>query len=136
MKNSLRASIAFYYQGEEIQASLEINLDKIMQTGGVFPELYPQLANSIKLDSYSYQYEMMLSEPIKYDHASGLALQYLENNQFDFIAFKQAWNEDKMKHQIEAVCQQYLEAFETEQLAAIKPALAAAYRLGLDANKD
>ncbi len=136
MKNSLRASIIFYYQGKKIQAHREINLDKIMRTGGEWPDLYPQLASSIGLDTYSYQYEVMLSEPIKYDQASGLAKQSLENNQFDFNAFKQAWHEQQMMHQIDTVCQQFLEGFETGQQAAIKPALVAAYQLGLKHNKD
>lgn len=131
MNNRIRAAIQFYYQGEKVAAYLELDLDKILQTNDDLENLYPQLAATIELDRYSYQYEMMLSESIQFDQATGLARDFLQQNQFDFNAFKQAWFEAVSFEKIEKLAQQYLQITDLNSEPKIKQALLASYQLGL-----
>ncbi len=135
MKNTIRAGIEFYYQGEKITAYLDLDLDKIVQSGEDLSGLYPLLATAAEIDSYSYQYEMMLSEKIQFDQATGIAKDFVNGFEFDFAAFKQAWHKQKMLKQLEKIASQSLQIEDLETQPKIQQALIAAYRLGL-ANRD
>ena len=137
MKNKITATIEFYFKGKKIASSLVIDLDKIMKTNNAlqdfdFPNLYSLLAQQINLSPYSYEYEMMLSEAIKFNTPQGTSKLYLDNGVFDFHSFSKAWKEINLLNSLEEISCKYMSIENLTENENLKNALAAAYRLGTE----
>ena len=130
MKNHITANVEFYYKGEKLTASIEIDIDHYMQTAGRLPDLYPLLAQTINLDPYSYEYEMMQVETIFFSNATGLTIGHVNEGAFDFKAFENAWLEDKLFRDIQDIAQKILSVDNLDEQPNLKKALVEAYRLG------
>ena len=137
MKNKITATIEFYFKGKKIASSLVIDLDKIMKTNNAlqdfdFPNLYSLLAQQINLSPYSYEYEMMLSEAIKFNTPQGISKLYLKNGVFDFPSFSKAWKERNLLNSLEEISSKYMSIENLIENENLKNALTAAYRLGTE----
>jgi hypothetical protein len=130
MKNYITASVEFYYKGEKITASIELDLDQYMQAGGQFPGLYPLLAQTLNLDIYSYEYEMMQAEDILFSNAKGMAAEHTHNGLFDREAFEAAWSESFIIKQLQQIAKKNLCIEDLQQQPELKNALLEAYNLG------
>lgn len=130
MSNYITASVEFYYKGEKIAASIELDLESHMQASGKMPVLYPLLAQSINLDLYSYEYEMMLAEIITFSQAKGLVSSHVSDGTLDIDAFEAAWSEDKTLSKLQKIAQQNLSINDLDKHPELKNALMDAYRLG------
>ncbi|MDX1811945.1 MAG: hypothetical protein R3240_08365 [Gammaproteobacteria bacterium] len=64
MKNSIVASLVFCYQGKTYTPKACIDLDNVMETTGMLPDLYEYLAIENEIGIYSYMYEIMEGNPI------------------------------------------------------------------------
>ncbi|HHI92304.1 MAG TPA: hypothetical protein ENK04_02145 [Gammaproteobacteria bacterium] len=132
-KNTINASIEFHYQGELYAASAHIDLDQLMKSHAVLPSLHHILASKMGIDQYSYQYEMLLAEDIRFAQAQGIAAQYLQDGHFDTNGFMNAWRENQMLAQLQAIATRLLGIDDLEQQPALKNALLEAYQTGRDA---
>ncbi len=72
MSNQVTASILFCFKGTSYSPSLDLDLDRYMHTSGHIPNLYPLIARANNFDLYSYEYEMMQAEPIKFSNPQGM----------------------------------------------------------------
>jgi len=130
--NTITASVEFYFRGNKIVASIQLDLDQHMQAAGKLPALFPLLARAANLDPYSYEYEMMQAEIIHYSHAQGLVEKFVFDNVLDIPAFEQAWQENRVIETMQQIAKQYLDIDDLNQQADIKKALLAAYHCGAE----
>jgi len=135
MSNHITASVEFYYKGEKLTSSIELDLDKHMQNTGSLPALYPLLAQAIDLDFYSYEYEMMQAETIIFNNAKGLAAEHVSEGVFDFESFVSAWTEAQTLQKLQEIAQRNLSIDDIQQQPELKNALLEAYQLGADTHQ-
>ena len=130
MSNHITASVEFYFKGEKITSSIELDVDPHMQSTGRLPDLYPLLARAIDLGLYSYEYEMMQAEEILYNNAKGLIAEHVNEGSFNFASFEAEWVEAQMLDKLQDIAQQHLSIDDLQQHGDLKNALLEAYRLG------
>ncbi len=130
MSNHITASVEFYFKGEKITSSIELDIDPHMHATGQLPDLYPLLAQAINLGFYSYEYEMMQAEAILYNNAKGLIAEHVEDGLFDFDSFEAAWVEVQTLDKLQKIAQDALSIDDLQQHPKIKNALLNAYKLG------
>ena len=130
MSNHITASVEFYFKGEKITSSIELDIDPHMHAAGQLPDLYPLLAQAINLGFYSYEYEMMQAEAILYNNAKGLIAEHVEDGLFDFDSFEAAWVEVQILDKLQKIARDTLSIDDLQQHPKIKNALLNAYKLG------
>ncbi len=135
MKNSVVASVEFYFKGERYAPSLQIDLDKLMQQEGAIERLHHTIAVANAIDAYSYEYEMMMAEDIHFDKATGLAAECMHGGQFDIEAFKVKWQELQVVEKVRPIAEQYVGVSDLDAKPKLKAALVAAYLAGKGANQ-
>ena len=128
--NKITASIEFSFKGEYITPSAVLNLDDIMQKHRTIPSLHQLLAALNNIDSYSYEYEMLLSEDIKFSDAEGIAADFVQDNHFDQVAFEHYWHEQELLKKLAPTIKQQLDIDDINQHPAFKSVLIAAYQAG------
>jgi hypothetical protein len=130
MKNIIDASVEFYYQGERYSPAATIELDPYINREGGLPQLQQILAKLNHIDLMSYQYEVMLGEDVQINNAQGLVANFVTEGRLDEAGFIQAWHEQKMFDQLQAIAQQHLGIADLGENPELKDALAAAFTLG------
>jgi len=130
MSNHITASVEFYFKGEKISSSIDLDMDPHMQATGRLPNLYPLLARAIDLGLYSYEYEMMQAEEILYNNAKGLIAEHINEGSLDFDSFEAEWSEAQTLDKLQGIAQQHLSIDDLQQHVDLKNALLEAYRLG------
>jgi hypothetical protein len=130
MKNIVTASIHFSFKGKRHSPAITIELDKHLLSTGKFPNLYPLIAKANNFDMYSYEYEMMQAEPIKFSDAQGLVENYIVDGQLNLDAFESAWHENKTLEKLLQIAEQHLEINDFSQHPDLKAALLEAYNAG------
>ena len=86
--NTIIVTIPFSFRGEEHTPSLTIDLDDFAKKDVDASVLFRLVAIENRIDTYSYQYEVLESSRILYSQATGAACQFLNNEEFDFEGFK------------------------------------------------
>ena len=92
--------------------------------------IYSNLAREGGIDTYSYQYEMMLGEKIKFNKATGIATKYCQNGVFSMEDFENAWHDNTALNHIQAIAKQHLAIDDLSQHPELKTALMAAFLKG------
>lgn len=131
--NSVIATVEFYFQGERFAPSMTLDLDAWLQRGESLEGLYPVLAEKNGIDTYSYMYEVMESESIRFSEATGLARDYLEEGKLDLQGFAEARCRQQVAETIRPIAKKHMGIDDLEQYPGLKQALTEAYRAGLDA---
>lgn len=129
-KNTVNASIEFYYQGELYSASATIDLDQLMEKQSAIPSLHNLLAKQANIGPYTYQYEMLEAEDIVFSEAQGLAAEHLHDGHFDITGFEAAWRENKTLERLQAIAKRQLGVDDFEKNSELKDALLEAYLMG------
>lgn len=130
MKNIVTASVEFYFKGVKFSPSLTIELDPYMQSSGRIPVLYPFIATENNIDHYSYEYEMMQAENIKFNQAEGLVADYVVNGVLDIEAFELAWNEQQILTTIQQIVERHGLTYAVQQHPDFEKTLIEAYKSG------
>ena len=130
MKNHITASVEFYFKGEKFNASIEIDLDLHMNNTGALPNLYPLFAQTLNLDPYSYEFEMMQAETIIFSNAQGLAIEHLNDWNLNFESFKKSWHEHAVFEKLQDIAQRNLAVDNLQNNSNLKNALFEAFQLG------
>jgi len=128
MSNKITVSVEFYFKGEAFNPSAELDLDQAMQQSAM-PDLHQYLARLNNIDSYSYEFEIMLEEDIRFSNAQGDAAKFVTDNQFDQQGFEQHWHEQNMLKQLAPTLKQQLDIDDIEAEPALKTVLLATYNL-------
>jgi len=130
MTNKITATIEFYFKGKHFTPSVELDLDDIMTTHRGLPDLHPYLARLYAIDTYSYEYEMMLAEDIQFTNPRGWVIDFVSNGQFNHAAFEQEWLEQETLQTLTPIIKQELDIDDLSQHLALKNVIMAAYHLG------
>jgi hypothetical protein len=130
MKNSIVARIEFDFKGERFTPSATIDLDELMEKQGCIASLYPIIAHKNDIDAYSYHYEVMEQEDIKFDHAEGMVTNYLNNCVLDVDGFEKKWHEMKIYVTLKSIAKRYMDIDDLEQHPKLMNALIEAFRCG------
>jgi len=90
MKNIVTASVEFYFKGEKFLPSITIELDKHLKGNAVLDSdnLYSFIAKENNIGMYSYEFEMMQAEAIKFQHVEGFVENYIAEGILDMKAFE------------------------------------------------
>ncbi len=136
MGNHITASILFSFRGQTHTPSVELDLDRMMREQGGIPDLYPLIATANGFDLYSYEYEMMLAEPIRFSQPQGLVSEFIHEQGLDTAGFEAAWKEQQLQQELRHIAQQYLPAVDEQEQPRLMEALRQAYLLGKKSRND
>ncbi len=134
MKNTIEAHLEFSYRGETRSLSSTLDLDRLMDGSDVLPSIHALMAAEHGIDTYSYQYEVLLEEPLRFDNAQGGATKFLEGEDFDLAAYAAWWRNNGSLAPLAAIAQKELGIDDLSQHPHLKNALLEAYNLGLRRN--
>jgi len=135
MKNSLVASVEFYFKGEKYTPSARLDLDRMMETSGGLPSLYTLIARENGIDLYSYQYEVMQVEEIRYSEVEGFVADFIHNGVLDVQGFVDKWQAEKVVADLTAIARRCMGVEDLAQQPELANALQEAYRLGQGSNR-
>jgi len=130
MTNTIDAYINFSFKGKDYSPTATIDLDKLMQSGRDVIDIHRTLAIRSGIDTYSYLYDAMGAYDVSYSNPVGLATEFLNGDQFDFIAFRTAWDQHAVIERLKQIAQQHLNIDNLDQHSDIAAALLAAYNVG------
>ena len=122
---------SFDYKGHTHKPHATLDLDAFMQAHKAIPDLHSYLANKHHIDAYSYEYEMLLGEPLIFSDAQGDAARFIINNdQFDLTGFTDHWHAQQALGLLQTEIQAVLSSNDINREQALEKALLAAYHLG------
>jgi len=130
MKNIITASVHFSFKGENHSPSITIELDKYLVAGGNFPDLYPLIAKENNHDLYSYEYEMMQAEEIKFSDAKGMVAEFVSDGLLDLQAFQLAWKKNIIFNQLQTIAKDHMQIEDLQQHPELTEVLLQAFQLG------
>jgi len=129
-KSSATISLQFDFRGKTFTPSVHIDLDALMQKRGDLHRIYDMLAASLGLDSYSYEYDVMLMEELQFSEATGLVSDFITDNRLDFEGFSKAWGQLQIFNKLQSIAAKHLGIESLEQQSDIYRALSESYRVG------
>ena len=132
MNNFITASVEFFFKGEKISASIELDLNTHIDKKTSHPHIYLMLARSINIDLYSYEYEMMQAEVILFSNAKGMVADYVIDGILDIDAFVHAHRQHSAIEKLAIIAKNHMAINDLSEQADLKQALLEAYQLGLD----
>lgn len=130
MTNQITAKIEFNFKGKTLTPTVILDLDKLMKQHGAIPPLHQLLARLNNIDSYSYEYEIMLSEEVHFSDVKGSAADFMQDSHFDQKGFEQRWHEDELFNTLSSLIKQQLDIDDINQHPKFKSLLIAAYQAG------
>ncbi|MBE0440148.1 MAG: hypothetical protein IBX57_10410 [Gammaproteobacteria bacterium] len=134
MANKITASVEFYFKGKAFTPSTELDLDKVMHSYGTLPDLHQLLAQTSGIDSYSYEFEMLIAEPIQFSQPQGSAVTFYNEGQFDHHGFEHAWHQQQQLKHLAPLIKQQLDIDNIDDHPQLKNVILAAYNLGKETN--
>jgi len=132
MNNFITASVEFFFKGEKISASIELDLNTHIEKNTSPPHIYLMLARSIDIDLYSYEYEMMQAENILFSNAKGMVSNHLSDGILDIDAFIYAHKQYTATEKLALIAKNTMAVDDLSSQPELKQALLDAYQLGLD----
>ena len=131
--NSIDAHIEFSFKGESYDLTSTLDLDRVLEKYLTLPSLHIVLAVEHGIDTYSYLYEVMQEEEIRFDNAQGMAADFLTDSVFDLDGYTAHWGESHRIVPLQVIAQQEMGIENLEQHPQLKSALLRAYQLGIEA---
>lgn len=130
MKNSIDAHLEFSFKGETYSLFATIELDDLLAFEASLPSLQAIIARKHGIDTYSYLYEIMEGEDIRFDNAQGVAANFFTDGEFDLEAFVAGGQELKTLGLLQEIATSELGIDDLGQHHELKNALLQAYELG------
>ena len=133
MKNSIKVTIPFSFKGVEHKPSAIIDLDIFIQGEQTIDNTFQLVANENKIDNFSYEYEVLESSPKIFSDPTGIASEFLTENDFDLEGFKQQLLSGNALQKVQTIASNILNIDDLENNKDIKQALLEAYKAGKEA---
>jgi hypothetical protein len=131
--NRIDAHIEFSFRGESYDLSSTLDLDRVLEKYLTLPSLHLVLAIEHGIDTYSYLYEVMQEEDIRFDNAQGIAADFLNDDGiFDLDGYTTHWGESHRIAPLQIIAQQEMGIEDLDQHPQLKSALLRAYQLGME----
>lgn len=133
MKNTIDAHIEFCFKGETYDLSSTLDLDQVLDKFPDLSSMHIVLAVEHGIDTYSYIFDVMLVEDIRYDNAQGMAADFLSDGEFDFDGYIAQHSKSQALIALGVIAAQELGVEDLEKSPQLKQALLRAYQLGMEA---
>jgi len=133
MKNSIKVTIPFSFKGVEHKPSAIIDLDVFIQGEQTIDNTFQRVANENKIDNFSYEYEVLESSSKIFSDPTGIAGDFLSENDFDLEGFKQQLLSGNGLQKVQTIASNILNIDDLENNKDIKQALLEAYKAGKEA---
>lgn len=130
MKNTIKVTIPFSFKGVEHTPSSVVDLDVFSQGEQTIDNVFQLVANENKVDNYSYEYEILESATVFFSEATGIASEFMSENNFDLNGFKQKYKSSHVLKVLQNIANQTLNINDLNENKAFKSALEQAYRAG------
>lgn len=132
MPNSIQASLEFSFRGETFHLKKTFDLDETLAQHIELSSLHRALAVAHGIDTYSYQFEVMLEEEITFENPQGDALDYWHEGGFDYAAYLRDHQNESLFAPLQAIALREMGIDNLEQHPQLKSALLHAYQLGAE----
>lgn len=126
--HSIDAHIEFSFKGETYALNSTIDLDNARHIS--LPSLHRILATENGIDTYSYLFEVMQEEEIRFDNPQGKARDYWHNDSFDLEGYLRDADADDLFAALQAIALREMGIKDLEQHPQLKHALLHACQLG------
>jgi len=133
--NTIRVQISLSFKGEIQELDAIIDLDQCQPEPGEAPDFHRLMAKLAGIDPYSYLYEALESEEIRFSEPTGLAVQAYEDHAFHWPRFEQLSKEARDWQNILAIAARRLGQRDLEADVELKDTLLAVYRAGRDSKE-
>lgn len=130
MKNIVTISIKFYFKGEEHSPSVTLELDDLILSITDLSHFYLLIAKENNYDMYSYEYEMMQAEQLRFSDAQGLVADHIEDGLLNLATFKAAFLDIQVLSKLQNIAKNTLQIDDLNQHPELKKALFEAHTLG------
>lgn len=130
MRDTIDAHVEFSFKGETIFLSATIALDDFRDLHADPYSFHAILAARNGIDAYSYHYEVMCEEAVRFDNAQGQAAGFCADGEFDFQAYAASRQSSNVIAQLGQLASRDLGIADLEQHPELKTALLHAYQLG------
>ena len=130
-KNTIKVTIPFSFKGVEHTPSSVIDLDRVViESKQSLQNLSRLVANENKIDAYSYEYEVLESSPQIFSDPTGLAVGFLQGNDFDLEGYKNNYKQEEIENILRGIANEVLNIDNLDAHSDIKKALLKAYNAG------
>ncbi len=131
MKNSITATIEFYFKGVKFTPSITIDLDLHLQGEGGLPDFCSLIAKTNNIDIYSYEYEMMQAEQVNITDAQGMVTKHVIDGVLNYSNFENEWKNDIALQDIKMIVRKNMAISDLQQHPEFEKTLLEIYKLGL-----
>ncbi|MDX8406392.1 MAG: hypothetical protein R8K50_09635 [Mariprofundus sp.] len=126
--NHVEARVEFYFKGECFTPTAIINLDDCMRQDEPILHIFRLLAAENGIGSYSHEFDLMVEYDLTFDYPTGIAVDFISNNQLDLEGFRNAWLQQQTMQVLHPIAQTYLGIENLDEHPRVKAALLAAYQ--------
>lgn len=134
MKNTIDAHIDFSFKGENYDLSSTLDLDKVLDKYPDLESMHIVMAVEHGIDTYSYLFDVMLVEDIRFDNPQGMAAEFLlEDGVFDFEGYSALRSKSQALIALGVIAAQEMGVENLDAQPQLKRALLRAYQLGMEA---
>ena len=130
MKNTITVTIPFSFKGVEYSPSAVVDLDVYALNHDNFDSVFHHVAKENKIDRFSYEYEVLESSPLIFSQPSGRAADFLNENTFDLVGFKQGLGDARIALVLEKIALENMNVENLDEQPELKAALFQAYQSG------
>ena len=130
MKEKIDISAAFSFKGQCLEPSVTLDLAQLMEIEQSEAGLYPLLAQANGIGLYSYEYEMLLAEPLVFSADQGLAQDFIHAGRLDWDGLERAWKDQLLREQLTQIARQHMEIQALSDIEGLEATLFQAFSLG------
>jgi len=134
-KNSVRASVDFYFKGEKFSPSMILDIDVYLEGKYNAYYIYTELGKSIGLDAYRHEFDVMEVETIVFSQATGLVVDYVQDGTVAWQALEHAWQKQSDERAIAEIANKCFGVENINGHPKLAAALLAAFRAGAKAEQ-
>jgi len=131
MNNRVTVSIEYSFKGETKTLRSEMDIDPLMEEHGELPALNDLIARHHGFDPYSYEYDVILSEEVIFEEASGPIAGFIENGMLDVDGFNDYWDNNHVDYKLQEIASRHLGISSLNDNPALKAALQEAWDHGM-----
>ncbi len=126
--NRVEVSLEFFFKGQHHALSAIIDLDQCLRHEEPMVAIYDALASENGISRHSYEYDVLVMEPIRFGQATGRVADYICDGALDLEAFYPVWLEEQSLKVLQPIAARHLGIEDLDEHPRLKAALLEAYR--------
>jgi hypothetical protein len=128
METTVLANLEFYFKGIRHNPTAVIDLDACLRFENPMQQIYHSLATENGISQHSYEFDVMVMEPITFSDPRGLAARFLEDGALDIDGLQNAWQEEATHRILQPIAHKHLGIENLDEHPALKAALIEAFQ--------